>query len=135
MSRHRRCRRVGFQPHITSFGPVGTIDLANVSIAVDEIEAIRLKDLEGLEQEKAAKMMGISQPTFHRVLEIARKKVARAIVEGKVLRIGGGVYELKENKDYVCYDCNYGWEVGYSTPSPMVCVNCESKVGDKNERR
>ena len=113
---------------------MGTIDLASVNITVDEIEAIRLKDLRSLVQEEAAKMMGISQPTFHRVLESARRKVAEAIVEGKVLQIGGGAYELSENKDIACYDCDYGWKVGFIAPSPMVCVNCESK-GDKDERK
>jgi len=64
-------------------------------LAVDEYEAVRLKDLEGLDQEKAAKKMNISQPTFHRLVLTARKKIAQAIVKGKALRIEGGIYNLK----------------------------------------
>jgi len=61
---------------------------------MDEFEAIRLKDFEDLQQEEAAKKMNISQPTFHRLITLARKKVADALVSGKALRIEGGVYEM-----------------------------------------
>jgi predicted DNA-binding protein (UPF0251 family) len=124
--RRRRCRRVGFQPHATWFRPVGTIDLVGVNIALEEIEAIRLKDLEGLDQEEAARSMGISQPTFHRILESARWKVAQAIIEGKPLHIGGGTYKLETTKR-TCDDCEHGWEEEHSAPSPLACVVCGSK--------
>ncbi len=64
--------------------------LESVALSVDEFEAIRLKDLEGLEQTAAADSMNISQPTFHRVIESARKKVADALVNGKAIRIEMG---------------------------------------------
>lgn len=63
-------------------------------VTVDELEAIRLKDHEGLDQETAAKKMNISQPTFHRLLLSARKRIADALVNGKALRIKGGVYKM-----------------------------------------
>jgi hypothetical protein len=59
-------------------------------VTLDEFEAIRLADREGLKQEEAAEKMQISRPTFGRVLEAARRKVADALVEGLPLRIGGG---------------------------------------------
>lgn len=56
-------------------------------LAFDELEAVRLKDVEGIEQEKAAKKMNISQPTFHRLILSARRKIGDAIVNGKAIRI------------------------------------------------
>lgn len=96
MPRPRRCRRVRFLPGVNYFKParVPMRDLEEITLAVDEFEAIRLKDLEGLDQSKAAERMGISQPTFFRLLDSARKKIADAIVNGKAIRIEGGDYKL-----------------------------------------
>jgi len=82
MSRPRLLRRVGFEPGVTYFKPAGIrmIDLEESILTVDEFEAVRLKDLEGMEQEEAARKMNISQPTFHRLILSARKKIADAIV-------------------------------------------------------
>jgi len=61
--------------------------LEEVVLSFEEVEALRLKDIEGLEQTKAAKKMHISQPTFYRMLSTARKKTAEAIIKGKAIRI------------------------------------------------
>ncbi|MBU5688721.1 MAG: DUF134 domain-containing protein [Candidatus Aenigmarchaeota archaeon] len=94
MPRPRRCRRIFFKPNITYFKPAGLriVDLEEVVLTVDEIEALRLKDFLDLEQEEAAKKMNVSQPTFHRIVSSARKKIADAIINGKALRIEGGNY-------------------------------------------
>ena len=68
--------------------------LEETILAVDEFEALRLKDLLCLEQGVAATRMGISQPTFHRLLLSARKKIADAIVNGKAIRIEGGKFKM-----------------------------------------
>ena len=68
--------------------------LEEVNISIEEAEAIRLKDLEGLEQEKCAERMSISRPTFQRVLESARKKLADALLHGKAISINGGNFGL-----------------------------------------
>ncbi len=96
MPRPRRCRRVWFEPNVTYFKPAGVrmIDLEETILTVDEFEAVRLKDLEELEEEEAAKKMGISQPTFNRLVNSARKKIAEAIVKGKAIKIMGGQYKL-----------------------------------------
>ena len=96
MVRPRICRRVGFQPNVTYFKPAGIrmIELEECILTVDEYEAIRLKDLEGLEQEEAAKKMNISRPTFQRLIVSARKKIADAIINGKAIKIGGGNYRF-----------------------------------------
>lgn len=92
MPRPRCCRRVAHEPQVTVFKPAGIrmADLEQVALTVDELEALRLKDLEGLEQVECARNMNISQPTFHRLIVEARSKVADAIVRGKALTIGGG---------------------------------------------
>ncbi|MEM2916544.1 MAG: DUF134 domain-containing protein [Candidatus Woesearchaeota archaeon] len=89
MPRPRLCRRIRFRPGITYFKPAGSkmAGLEEAVLAPDEFEAVRLKDLEGLEQEEAARRMNISQPTFHRIVSSARKKIAEAIVKGKAIRI------------------------------------------------
>jgi predicted DNA-binding protein (UPF0251 family) len=76
---------------VNYFKPRGVpmTSLESVGLSIDEFEAIRLKDLEGLEQTAAADSMRISQPTFHRIIEAARKKVADALVNGKAIRIEG----------------------------------------------
>jgi predicted DNA-binding protein (UPF0251 family) len=64
-------------------------------MSVEELEAIRLSDFEGLDQEAAAKMMEISRHTYGRILGRARSRVAEALVTGKALKIEGGVYEFR----------------------------------------
>ena len=68
-------------------------------LKVEELESIRLKDLLGLTQEEAARRMGVSQPTFHRILQAARRKIASALVEGKALRIEGGDFVLVSSEE------------------------------------
>jgi len=70
------------------------IDLEESILTVDEFEAVRLKDLGGLDEKDAAKKMNISQPTFNRLVSSARKKIADAIVNGKAIKIEGGVYKM-----------------------------------------
>jgi uncharacterized protein len=80
-------------------------ELEEVILTVDEFEAIRLKDVGGLEQEQCAQRMNISQPTFHRLYLDARRKIADVIVNGKALRIEGGTYEIhpQQGRKRRCY--------------------------------
>ena len=100
MSRPRRYRRVGWEPDVTYFKPAGIpkSELDEVVLTVVESEALRLKDLENFDQDKAAKQMDISQPTFHRLIVEARKKVADAIINGKAIKIQGGNYKIDQVK-------------------------------------
>lgn len=96
MPRPRHCRRVGHLPLANYYKPRG-IPLAvlqHVNLTVDELEAIRLADLQGLYQQHAAEKMNISRQTFGRILESAHKKIADALVNGKALSIEGGPIEL-----------------------------------------
>lgn len=96
MPRPRRIRIIGAMPDVTYFKPVGVpmADLEISFLTVDEFESIRLRDYEDFDQKKAAKKMKISQPTFQRLYESARKKIADAIVNGKAIRIEGGAYKM-----------------------------------------
>jgi predicted DNA-binding protein (UPF0251 family) len=67
--------------------------LEEVNLALDELEAVRLADLEGLYQEDAAKKMNISRQTFGNIVNSAHKKIADALLNGKALKIEGGVVE------------------------------------------
>jgi len=93
-------RRIGFVPGVTYFKPAGIPlrNLEEVVVTLDELEALRLADLEGLYQEQAAEQMKISRPTFSRVAEAARRKVADALINGKALRLEGGSVMLKNER-------------------------------------
>jgi len=65
-------------------------------MTVDEYEAIRLIDLEGLTQEECAKQMNVARTTVQGIYAEARKKLARSLVDGKILLIEGGEYRLCE---------------------------------------
>jgi len=83
-------------PDVTYFKPAGVPlkDLQEVCLTVDELEALRLKDVEGLDQVSCAERMGIAQSTFQRILTGARKKLAGAVVEGTAIRIQGGNFQF-----------------------------------------
>lgn len=128
MSRPRHCRRVGSLPESNYFKPRGIplSALEEVILTVDEFEAIRLADLEGLYQEQAAVRMGVSRQTFGRIVESAHKKVAEALVKGKALKIEGGEFELATMRRFSCYDCQHSWELPYGTGRPENCPLCKS---------
>ena len=96
MPRKPKCRNVSFIPGVTYFKPPGIPlkQLKEEQLRVEEIEAIRLKDYEGWEQETCAKSMGISRPTFQRIITSAHYKVAKALIEGSAIRIEGGNYRI-----------------------------------------
>lgn len=89
MTRPKKFRKLGFNPDVYYFKPRGVPlrDLDEVVLERDEVEAIKLHDVDGLEQIEAAEKMKISQPTFGRILNRAYKKIARAIIKGEAIRI------------------------------------------------
>ncbi len=128
MARPKQCRRVGSTPESNYFKPRGIplSVLEEVVLTVDEFEAIRLADLEGLYQEQAARRMNVSRQTFGRIIEAAHKKVADALVKGKALKIEGGEFEIASTRKFKCYDCQHSWELPYGTGRPEKCPSCES---------
>jgi predicted DNA-binding protein (UPF0251 family) len=127
MPRPFKCRRVAFMPEVTYFKPAGLPlrDLGEVRMSIEEIEALRLKDIEGLEQEEGAKKMNVSRPTFQRVLASARKKIADALLNGKAVRIDGGNFEMSWRR----FRCRSGheWELPAPvTVAPGLCPECST---------
>ena len=129
MARPPKCRRVAFLPGVTYFKPAGMplSSLGEVQLSVEEAEAIRLKDLEGLGQEAGAERMNISRPTFQRVLASARQKMADALLNGKAMRIEGGSFEMASSR-FKCLN-GHEWEVPFevmvNTP-PQLCPTCDT---------
>ncbi|MFW5991582.1 MAG: DUF134 domain-containing protein [Halanaerobiaceae bacterium] len=113
MARPTKERRVEFIPEIKYFKPAGIPmrDIEEVSLTIEEVEAIRLKDIEFLNQEEAAGRMNVSRATFQRVLTEARKKVAEALIMGKGIRFRGGDYKLAEYLD--CPKCGEKFRVRF----------------------
>lgn len=91
--RPKKYRIVKTYPKISQFSPRGRPGRPDeVELKVDEFEAVRLADFGNTSQKEAAKSMHISQQTFSRILKKARKKVADSLINGKIIRIQGGVY-------------------------------------------
>lgn len=128
MARPRNCRRVSSMPESTYFKPRGVplSTLEEVVLSVDEFEAIRLADLEGLYQEQAAERMKVSRQTFGRIVETARRKVAEALVAGKALKIEGGDIEMATLRKFQCGDCKHAWEIPYGMGRQGSCPACQS---------
>ncbi|MDD3287488.1 MAG: DUF134 domain-containing protein [Alphaproteobacteria bacterium] len=97
--RPRKCRLVRSSPMARFFKPRGIplCDLEVVKLKDEEYEALHLSDYKNMEQIDAAKLMGISRPTFSRILSSARKAIAKAIIEGGALEIEGGDFERIES--------------------------------------
>jgi predicted DNA-binding protein (UPF0251 family) len=119
-------RSVAGVPRVTLFKPAGVPgrELEHLQLAVDELEAIRLVDLEGLSHEQAAEVMGVSRQTVGRVLERGRAKVAEALVAGKAILIRGGQYRV-EPQQWRCYSCEERWVAG-PEPGAASCPKCGS---------
>jgi len=128
MARPFCCRRVDAEPETNYFKPRGIpmSSLEETTMTVDEFEAIRLADFEGLYQEQAAERMEISRPTFGRIIESAHKKVADAMVNSKALRIEGGEVKMLGQRLFQCNDCHHTWSVPYGGGRPGECPQCKS---------
>jgi predicted DNA-binding protein (UPF0251 family) len=129
MGRRQLWRKVSSIPPITYFKPAGIrmAELEEVRLLVEEAEAIRLKDLEGLEQEECAVKMSVSRSTFARILDSARRKIADSLLNGKAIRIEGGNFEMATRR----FRCLKGheWEVPFETmisAPPEFCPRCKT---------
>lgn len=129
MGRQPLWRRVDSLPQVTYFKPAGVplAQLQEIRFSIEEAEAIRLKDLEGLKQEECARKMNVSRSTFARILLSARQKMADALLNGKAIRIEGGNYELTKRS----FRCGNGheWEVPFEVmikKPPELCPTCQT---------
>ncbi len=124
-------RRVHNLPRVNYFKPSGvtSAQLQEVILSIEEAEAIRLKDLEGLEQEECAQKMKISRSTFARELNSGRKKIADAMTNGKAISIYGGNFEMTERR----FRCANGheWTIPFeiiTNSQPLTCPVCHSSM-------
>ena len=136
MGRPHKERRIEQLPTVTNFKPAGVPmrNLDEIMLAVEEMEAMRLADIDQLDQGAAAEKMGISRPTFHRLINKAHQKVATALWQGKALTIGGGSYRIdhphkNEMRHFVCRECDSEWAVPHGNGQSgrdMQCPKCKS---------
>ena len=122
MARPRRFRRISQEPQIRCFKPEreDSDDFDPIEILIDEFEAIRLRDYLDIQQKRSAEIMGVSQPTFHRILSSARKKIANALINGNTLIIIGKDSETK----YECNECGFEWQ--HPRKEYKKCPDCKS---------
>jgi len=104
MPRPQCCRRIAGRPIASVFHPteIPACGLVEVVLTLDEFEAIRLADLEGLYQEQGAARMHVSRPTFGRILGTAHRKVAEALAHGRALKIEGGTVRVERPRSLRC---------------------------------
>ncbi len=100
-----------------------------VGLTVAEFEAMRLKHYISLNQKESAEKMGVSQPTFSRILDKAHQKITQALIEGKDIRVHGGNINFKQGfKGYGCLNCNEEWEDELASQERKTyCPKCESE--------
>jgi len=103
MPRKKCLRRVSLEPEVTYYKPIGTplCELEIMVLHLDEYEAIRLADAEGLYHDQAAAKMNVSRQTFGRIVNEARMKIANAISKGMVIKIEGGHFTITNDSDNV----------------------------------
>ena len=126
MGRHTRLRQVKDPPHNFYFQSEN--DNSSVGLNIAEFEALRLKHYISLTQKSSADTMGVSQPTFSRILEKAHEKITQALIEGKDIRVYGGKINLKQDyKGYGCLNCDEEWEDELASKDrSRNCPNCNS---------
>ena len=127
MARPQCPRQVGCAPRCRIFKPAGIprTELDEVRLQLDELEALRLADLEGRNHEHAAETMGVSRATFGRVLENARRKVAEALTQSKAILIEGGNVEMMNERTFACTQCGNRWNEPRGTGRPAACPKCQ----------
>jgi len=131
MPRPRKWRRLRHEPEPAIFKPVGLPleKLEQVTLLHEELEAIRLADLEGRHQADAASQMSVSRSTFQRLVTEARRKVALALVNGAALHIEGGTFRVMAVR-WHCGGCGHDWDIvhGSGQGQPEGCPKCGSPV-------
>ncbi len=133
MARPVKWRRVEHIPKFRYFKPAGIerIKLEENILKIEEMEAIRLRDLEELEQEECAKSMEISRQTFQRVYNSAKKKVADSLINGKAIKVEGGHY-TQNICNLTCKKCGFIWRerVEELDEKEKSCPKCGAKGYD-----
>ena len=128
MPRPTKFRRVEFFPEDTYFVPWGKpkCQIEEIVLKVEELEAMRLKDIEKLNQEECAYRMQVSRQTFQNIIDSARTKISIALTKGNAIRISGGNYRATFCK-FKCLNCGNVYEINYEQDK----YNCPVCASDK----
>lgn len=132
MPKPKKNRFVQQPPAVAYFKPQGIplFQLEQVVLDVDEFEAIRLVDYEGLHLEAAAQQLNVSRATCARIIDSAHRKIGTALTHGHAIRIEGGSFVLGKNR-YHCRDCGGRWEIeigdGTTARGAVACPTCRSE--------
>ncbi|MGD9707173.1 MAG: DUF134 domain-containing protein [Candidatus Delongbacteria bacterium] len=126
MPRPQKNRLIKEPPVFTEFKAVGVPGrvMDKVVLSLDEYEALRLSDFEGMSQEEAADEMEISRPTFTRLIEASRKKICEMLVNGKMLVIDGGNIHFRQNL-IKCRNCGHMFNINIEDDIKR-CPSCGS---------
>jgi len=129
MVRPQKNRLVHVDPKSDHFKPRGIpmIDLEEVQLTVDGLEALRLADFMGMSHEEAGAHMDVSRATFGRIVEQARRIVADALIHGKAISVEGGNYrrvDSSSNRPFLCDGCQHRWMEPPGTGRPPTCPAC-----------
>ncbi|KUL20261.1 DUF134 domain-containing protein [Chlorobium limicola] len=130
MTRPVKCRKVSCEAPYRVFRPAGSSADAfeEVVLSFDELEAIRLADVEGLYQEEAARQMNVSRQTFGNILASARHKVGEMLIYGRQLTVtGGNIMVTSEERVFRCAACGHEWSLAHGLPRPDVCPSCANE--------
>lgn len=127
MPRPVKLRVIDFVPENAYFVPLGVpkCDMEEIQLKLEELEAMRLKDMENLSQEECAERMKVSRQTFQLIIDEARRKVAVALTTGKAINIQGGNYTMNICR-YKCGDCLHEFHEAYEK-EVHICPSCGSK--------
>jgi predicted DNA-binding protein (UPF0251 family) len=128
LARPHKFRKISCLPDVPYFKPAGipVRQLQEIILTIDEYEALRLADLEKLYHENAARKMGISRQTFGNILTKARNKIADSIINGKAIKIEGGVYRMAGTRTFRCKECKHHWQLPFGTGRPQNCPSCKN---------
>ena len=126
MPRPKRIRRMNNPPHFKGFRPIGLPEETNpVVLIYEEYEAVRLSDFELYGQVEASQVMGISRPTYARIYESARRKVAQAFIKGKPIVFEGGKVYF-DSEWYTCIKCGCWFNQPANEEEVTRCALCSS---------
>ncbi len=121
MPRRRRLRKIVAPPNFTGYRPYGTNDVSGefIELLYEEYEAVKLADYDLMNHQEASELMGISRPTFARIYESARRKIARALVETKEIKtIFGNAWMDKHW--FICNSCH----ARFTIPKTIIGQQC-----------
>lgn len=131
MSRRKIARRVQQHPNVEKFTPAAKGSKRVNELLIEELEAMRLKDLKEMNQQEAAESMGISRQTFQNIIDSGRKKVTEALVNGNTIKIVGGDHVLFKCK-MICSECGSVYQPEILEHKKQ-CPKCGSQRVDCND--